>query len=82
MQGAHIKTMGVVKPWAPPRSYGLVIRLDAGGVPLYALHSRVDGVNHGVVAAVEMDGALLAIAKGPGRLLRVRLAGIEQELRA
>ena len=29
MQGAHIKTMGVMKPWAPPRSYGLVIRLDA-----------------------------------------------------
>ena len=82
MQGAHIKTMGVVKPWAPPRSYGLVIRLDADGVPLYALHSRVDGVNHGVVAAVEMNGALFAIAKGPGRLLRVRLAGIEQELRA
>ena len=52
------------------------------GVPLYALHSRVDGVNHGVVAAVEMDGALFAIAKGPGRLLRVPLAGIEQELRA
>ena len=82
MQGAHIKTMGVVKPWAPPRSYGLVIRLDAGGVPLYALHSRVDGVNHGVVAAVERDGALFAIAKGPGRLLRMPLAGIEQELRA
>jgi hypothetical protein len=82
MQGAHIKTMGVVKPWAPPRSYGLVIRLDAGGVPLYGLHSRVDGVNHGVVAAVEMDGSLFAIAKGPGRLLRVRLDGIEQELRA
>jgi hypothetical protein len=82
MQGAHIKTMGVVKPWAPPRSYGLVIRLDMGGVPLYGLHSRVDGVNHGVVAAVEMDGSLFAIAKGPGRLLRVRLAGIERELRA
>jgi len=28
MQGAHIKTMGVVKPWAPPRSYGLVIRIS------------------------------------------------------
>ena len=27
MQGAHIKTMGVIKPWAPPRSYGLVVRL-------------------------------------------------------
>jgi hypothetical protein len=82
MQGAHIKTMGVVKPWAPPRSYGLVIRLNADGVPLYALHSRVDGVNHGVVAAVELDGALYALAKGPGRLLRAPLAMIEKELRA
>jgi sugar lactone lactonase YvrE len=82
MQGAHIKTMGVVKPWAPPRSYGLVIRLNTSGVPLYALHSRVDGVNHGVVAAVEVDGSLFAIAKGPGRLLRMPLAMIEQELRA
>jgi hypothetical protein len=82
MQGAHIKTMGVVKPWAPPRSYGLIIRLDAGGVPLYALHSRVDGVNHGIAAAVEIDGALFAIAKGPGRLLRLPLAAIEEELRA
>jgi hypothetical protein len=82
MQGAHIKTMGVVKPWAPPRSYGLVIRLSATGTPLYALHSRVDGVNHGVVAAVEMNGALFAIAKGPGRLLRAPLGTIEEELRA
>jgi hypothetical protein len=82
MQGAHLKTMGVVKPWAPPRSYGLVIRLNEAGVPLYAVHSRVDGVNHGIVAAVEMDGALYALAKGPMRLLRVPLAMIEQELRA
>ena len=82
MQGAHLKTMGVVKPWAPPRSYGLVIRLSKRGAPLYALHSLVDGVNHGVVAAVEMDGALYALAKGPGRLLRAPLAMIEKELRA
>jgi hypothetical protein len=82
MQGAHIKTMGVVKPWAPPRSYGLVIRLSASGVPLYALHSRVDGVNHGVVAAIELDGSLFALAKGPGRLLRLPLSMIEAELRA
>jgi hypothetical protein len=61
---------------------GLVIRLNADGLPLYALHSRVDGVNHGVVAAAEMDGALFALAKGPGRLLRMPLTMIEQELRA
>jgi sugar lactone lactonase YvrE len=81
MQGAHIKTMGVVKPWAPPRSYGLVIKLNAGGIPLYALHSRADGINHGVVAAVETDGALFALAKGPQRLLRMPLGMIEQGLR-
>ena len=53
------------------------------GLPLYSLHSRVDGVNHGIVAAVEMNGdRSYALAKGPGRLLRMPLAGIEQELRA
>ena len=82
MQGAHIKTMGVVKPWAPPRSYGLVIRLDAGGAPLYSLHSRVDGTNHGVVAAVERDGDLIMIAKGPGRVLKLPIAPLDREFGA
>ncbi|MBC9880682.1 hypothetical protein G8O24_25475 [Bradyrhizobium sp. INPA01-394B] len=81
MQGAHIKTMGVIKPWAPPRSYGLVIRLDADGQPLYSLHSRVDGINHGVVAAVELGGDLVLIAKGPGRILKLPLAGLAEEIR-
>src|SRR6185437_5060130 len=53
-----------VKPWAPPRSYGLVIRLNESGVPLYAIHSRVDGVNHGIVSAVEFDGALFELKRG------------------
>ena len=33
-------------------------------------------------AAVEADGALFALAKGPGRLLRAPLTMIEQGLRA
>jgi hypothetical protein len=82
MQGAHIKTMGVIKPWAPPRSYGLVIRLDADGQPLYSLHSRVDGANHGIVAAIEMGGDLVLIAKGPGRVLRLPLSGLAEEFRS
>lgn len=81
MQGAHIKTMGVIKPWAPPRSYGLVIRLDADGQPLYSLHSRVDGANHGIVAAIEMGDDLVLIAKGPGRVLRLPLTGLAEEFR-
>ncbi len=82
MQGAHIRTMGVIKPWAPPRSYGLVIRLGVDGAPLYSLHSRVDGVNHGVVATVELDGNLIMIAKGPGRILRLPIARLDRELAA
>jgi hypothetical protein len=82
LQGAHIKTMGVVKPWAPPRSYGLVIRLGADRAPLYSLHSRVDGTNHGVSAAVEHEGDLIMIAKGPGRILRLPIAPLDKEFGA
>jgi Strictosidine synthase len=82
MQGAHIKTMGVIKPWAPPRSYGLVIRLGGDGAPLYSLHSRVDGVNHGIVSAIEVDGDLIMIAKGPGRVLKLSIAALDKELAA
>ncbi len=82
MQGAHIKTMGVVKPWAPPRSYGLVIRLNADGAPLYSLHSRADGTNHGVVSAIEAKGDLIVVAKGPGRVLRLPVAPLDREFGA
>ena len=77
LQGAHIKTMGVTKPWAPPRSYGLIIRLGADGLPRYSLHSRVDGVNHGIVSAVEFGDHLVMVAKGPRRILRLPLAKLE-----
>ena len=82
MQGAHLRTMGVLKPWAPPRSYGLVIRLSPEGTPLYSLHSRVDGINHGIVAAAEIGGFLYMLAKGPGRLIRLALPDIEKEVAA
>jgi sugar lactone lactonase YvrE len=82
MQGAHLKTMGIIKPWAPPRSYGLVIRLNADCSPRYSLHSRVDGRNHGVVAVAEVNGALYVLAKGAGRLLRLSLKAIEAEFGA
>jgi hypothetical protein len=82
MQGAHIKTMGVIKPWAPPRSYGLIIRLSAAGAPIFSLHSRADGTNHGIVSAIETGGDLLMIAKGPGRVLRLPIAPLEREFGA
>ena len=80
MQGAHLKTMGVVKPWAPPRSYGLVIRLTEQGLVRYSLHSRFDGKHHGVVAAVECGGDLFVLVKGCRKVLRLSIADAERRL--
>ena len=82
MQGAQLKTMGVVKPWAPPRSYGLVLRLDPQGQVLYSLHSRFDGKHHGVVAAVEAAGHLYVLAQGCQRILRLSIAHAQRSLQA
>ena len=82
MQGAQLKMMGVVKPWAPPRSYGLVIRLNEQGLVRYSLHSRFDGKHHGVVAAVECGGELFVLAKGCRKVLRLSVAGAELSLQS
>jgi len=71
LQSAHVKMRGVLKPYAPPRSYGLVIRLDPAGLPVASFHSRLDGKNHGVVAAVELGNKLFVLAKGRRRILRM-----------
>ncbi|MEB0055836.1 strictosidine synthase [Variovorax sp. LG9.2] len=75
LQGAGVKQMGVLKPWAPPRSYGLVLHVDAQGHTTESLHSQVDGQHHGITAVVEFGGALYAASRGSGRLLRVPLTG-------
>ena len=69
LQGGGIKKLGIRKPWAPPRSYGLVVRLDEHCEPVSSLHSRVDGRNHGISAAREFDGRLFVVSKGNDRIL-------------
>ena len=73
LQGAGVKNMGVLKPWAPPRSYGLVLHVSANGRIQRSLHSQVDGHHHGITALAEHGTALLVASKGSGRLLRVDL---------
>jgi hypothetical protein len=73
LQGAGVKQMGVLKPWAPPRSYGLVLRVADDGRIVSSLHSQVDGQHHGVTAIVEHAGSLFVASKGSGRLLQLSL---------
>jgi sugar lactone lactonase YvrE len=79
LQGAGVKQMGVMKPWAPPRSYGLVLKVSANGRIQRSLHSQVDGRHHGITALAEHGGQLYAASKGSGRLLRVDLHPVQGE---
>lgn len=63
-QIGRIKKLGIQKPWAPPRSYGLVARLDARGEAVETLHSRVDGRVHGVTAVRPLGSRVIAVSKG------------------
>jgi hypothetical protein len=69
MQFGSIKALGIEKPWAPPRSYGLIVRTDEHGDPVESLHSRVGGRYHGITAAREAAQGLIIVSKGSGRIV-------------
>jgi sugar lactone lactonase YvrE len=69
MQFGGIKALGIQKPWAPPRSYGLLARLDGNGEAVESLHSRVGGRYHGITAAIETAQGVVIVSKGSGRVL-------------
>ena len=64
LQAGAVKQLGELKPWAPSRSYGLVVRLDAKFKPVSSIHSRANGRRHGVTSCIEIDGQVLATSKG------------------
>jgi sugar lactone lactonase YvrE len=69
MQFGSIKALGIQKPWAPPRSYGLVARINEDGDVVESLHSRVGGHHHGITAACETAQGLVIVSKGSGQVL-------------
>ena len=71
-QGGQVKQLGITKPWAPPRSYGLVVKLDKRFEPVESFHSRVVGAHHGTTAALEHQGELYVTSKGHGKLIGVK----------
>jgi hypothetical protein len=75
MQFGSIKALGIEKPWAPPRSYGLLVRIDEDGAAVESLHSRVGGRHHGVTAARDTAQGLVIVSRGSGRVLLDRWGG-------
>jgi hypothetical protein len=74
-QIGRIKKLGIQKPWAPARSYGLVVRLNADGEAVESLHSRVDGRVHGVTVARPVGDRVVAVSKGRNILVELPPAG-------
>ncbi|CAN7596692.1 hypothetical protein [Rhizobium sp. LjRoot254] len=69
LQGGAQKHFGMLKPWAPSRSYGLVARLDRQFRPTMGYHSRADGTRHGVTQCAETPAGLLVASKGGDAIL-------------
>lgn len=69
LQGGAQKHFGQLKPWAPSRSYGLIVRLDRNFRPTAGFHSRADGRHHGVTSAVETQHGVLVASKGGDTVL-------------
>ena len=69
MQLGSLRTMGTLKPWAPTRSYGLLVHLDGQYQPTGSAHSRSDGTRHGITSSVEWGDRVLVASKGGGIVL-------------
>jgi hypothetical protein len=74
MQFGALKQLGVLKAWAPTRSYGLVVGLDNDYEPQISFHSRADGRRHGITSCIEMRDRLLATSKGGDVIVSIPLS--------
>jgi hypothetical protein len=69
LQAGAMRELGEIKPWAPSRSYGLVVRLDAEFRPRQSFHSRANGRRHGITSCCEVGARLLLTSHGAMALL-------------
>jgi hypothetical protein len=69
MQIGGVKALGIQKPWAPPRSYGLLVHLDSRGDATDSIHSRAGGAFHGITGACATPQGVVIASRGAGRLL-------------
>jgi hypothetical protein len=71
LQAGAMRELGEIKPWAPSRSYGLVVQLDANFNPLRSFHSRANGSRHGVTSCLQAGDRLLLSSHGANAILNL-----------
>jgi hypothetical protein len=75
LQMGQLRMLGVLKPWAPPRSYGLIAHLDARGRFDWSAHSRPDGRNHGITHVLEHRGRAVMAMRGRRAVASIEIGG-------
>lgn len=68
LQIGSMKHLNVTKPWAPPRAYGLVGRMDADGTFVRSWHARVGSPRSGVTGMTICGDRLVVACRG-GRVV-------------
>jgi Strictosidine synthase len=71
LQQGGLKQLGVKKPWAPPRSYGLVAKLNHEFQVQHSWHSRAGRARHGITSVCETPSGALAVSKGNSLILKI-----------
>jgi hypothetical protein len=74
MQGGALRTHGIIKPWSPTRSCGLLVKLDGRFRPVASFHSRADGQHHGVTSCLDLGDQILVASQGGDAILSLRPA--------
>jgi hypothetical protein len=69
--GGAIKQLGILKPWAPTRSYGLLLRLNESFQPIASFHSRGDGKRHGITSCLDSGDKVLVTSKGSDTIVSI-----------
>lgn len=65
------RLFGEVKPWAPSFSYGLLIEMDEGLMPVSSAQSRANGLRHAICDVTAWNGDLIAVSKASGEILNL-----------
>jgi hypothetical protein len=78
MQGGGVKQLGILKPWAPTLSFGMVVHMDENCLPLESFQSRADGSTHGVVGAALVGDNLYVASRGNNVIARLDVASTDR----
>ena len=78
MQGGGVKQLGILKPWAPTLSFGMVVRVDENFIPLESFQSCADERHpRGVVGAALKGDTLYVASRGNNVIVRLHLASAD-----